>query len=181
MIVSTEKSRSCNWYTPQWILDLASDILGCIDLDPCSNPQKSVPAKQHFVWPEQDGLKLHWNADTVFCNPPYGRGHLKNWCEKMVRDWESIRFKKGLLLIPAKLSEIWWQDNLHQFPVLFLRGRVKFVNEFGVSDPATFGSALVYFPEFARKDQGFTEDIKRFRTKGEKWGRVYIPGKYSGL
>ena len=68
-IVRTSSRSSDERYTPQWVLDLAVEILGGIDLDPCADPRKRVPATSHFT-PEMDGLEQAWSG-RVFLNPPF--------------------------------------------------------------------------------------------------------------
>ena len=57
------------WLTPPHIIQ----ALGPFDLDPCCPP--TMPwrtAKQMVHWPN-DGLKVDWTGQRVWCNPPYGR------------------------------------------------------------------------------------------------------------
>ena len=67
--VST-RGTSDDAYTPDWVLDIVKRALGgIIDLDPCSDPQRRVPARRHFTLAD-DGLSEPWHG-TVFVNPPY--------------------------------------------------------------------------------------------------------------
>jgi hypothetical protein len=60
-------------YTPntkeQPILDLVVEVLGEIDLDPCANEAKTVPATEHWTIAD-DSLGGPWEGKT-FLNPPY--------------------------------------------------------------------------------------------------------------
>ncbi len=60
-------------YTPnteeQPVITLVENVLGGIDLDPCSPPVPTVPAKKHFT-EEDNCLIQEWNG-RVFLNPPY--------------------------------------------------------------------------------------------------------------
>lgn len=62
-------------YTPdtkeQPIITLVKEMLGGIDLDPCSNSKRffNVPAKNHYTI-EDNSLGKRWSG-TVFLNPPY--------------------------------------------------------------------------------------------------------------
>ena len=42
-------------YTPSWVLERVEKALNGIDLDPCADPRKRVPAKQHLT-KEDDAL-----------------------------------------------------------------------------------------------------------------------------
>jgi hypothetical protein len=60
-------------YTPntpeQPILDLVVKVMGSIDLDPCANEAKTVPAAKHFTATD-NGLNRRWDG-KIFLNPPY--------------------------------------------------------------------------------------------------------------
>ena len=42
-------------YSPNWLIQLAIDVMGGIDLDPCADPDRRVPASNHFT-KDQNGL-----------------------------------------------------------------------------------------------------------------------------
>ena len=64
------RGTSDDAYTPEWVLDLAKRALGgVIDLDPCADPERRVPARRHFTLAD-DGLSEPWHG-TVWLNPPY--------------------------------------------------------------------------------------------------------------
>jgi hypothetical protein len=132
-------SDSPEWYTPH---DLTADIatfLGEIDLDPCAEPERSVPAKRHIVGLEgQDGLAEPW-AGRVFVNPPYGRG-IKRWVEKALGDPD---ITECVLLVPARTDTSWFQP-CFAHTVCFIRGRLRFRTPDGRYDNAPFPNALVY-------------------------------------
>lgn len=62
-------------YTPAIEVARVKQYLGIIGLDPCANPQKSVPAVNHIT-EAQDCLLTDWRPllagyPTVFLNPPF--------------------------------------------------------------------------------------------------------------
>ena len=63
-------------FTPFWVLDLVVEVMGGIDLDPCADPRKRVPATRHFT-KEDDGLEQNWSG-RVFLNPPFFLGAAPN-------------------------------------------------------------------------------------------------------
>lgn len=67
-------SDAIDWTTPKFIVDLAHELWGGIDLDPCSNAGSIVGAKHTFTLPDQDGLKERWalRGTTCFVNSPFG-------------------------------------------------------------------------------------------------------------
>ena len=57
-------SSSDERYTPQWVLDIAVKLMGGIDLDPCADPRRRVPAALHYT-KEQDGLSMGWGRASL--------------------------------------------------------------------------------------------------------------------
>lgn len=152
-------------YTPGSILDLVVEVMGKIDLDPCSNSKEdpAVPAINHYTV-EDDGLELPWNG-TVYMNPPYGR-IIGDWVEKLVSEFETGNTTEAIALVPARVDTEWW-NNLtscsRTIPlVCFVRGRLTFINN---DNPAPFPSALVYLGD------NRTEFYAAFSTIGKIWAQ----------
>jgi hypothetical protein len=130
--------------TPSYILEPVRMALGgTIELDPCTTPDNPVGATR-FYTPPQDGSLEPWDAETIFCNPPYCQAR-KKWMRKCLD--AGLNGSTVILLIPAHTDTepfhlvAEWADS-----VLFLKGRVRF----GVPRPsgmgnlaATHGSALI--------------------------------------
>lgn len=134
--------------TPDEIIALSSLILGGIDLDPCSDAGKNVPAKEHFTFAD-DGLNLDWTIDgkatLVYMNPPYSEA--RKWVEKLVYEDSQGRIVRAIALLPARPDTQWFRA-LRDFPVCFIKGRLTFK---GQRDPAPFPSCLFYVgPEEAK-------------------------------
>ena len=86
---------------------------------------------------------------SVFVNPPYGR-ELHKWVEKSY--FESMKPNTVVvMLIPSRTDTKYWHDfilNNHAFEVRFIKGRVHFTNEDGLSgDCAPFPSAIIIFKD----------------------------------
>jgi site-specific DNA-methyltransferase (adenine-specific) len=77
-------------------------------------------------------------------NPPYGR-EIKHWVEKAYR--ESLKGAVVVCLIPARTDTIYWHKYIFPFAkdIRFLKGRLKFVKDGKIGDPAPFPSAVVIF------------------------------------
>lgn len=138
-------SASVEWYTPDAVLAAVAAFLGdaadgLIDLDPCAEPTRRVPARTHLVGAEgMDGLAASW-AGTVFVNPPYGAG-IAAWTTKFATD---PALAEGVLLLPAR-TETRAFAPLFAFPICFVRGRMRFLRGDGSrAVGAPFPSALVY-------------------------------------
>lgn len=137
-------SETPEHYTPEHILSMVIEVMGRIDLDPCSNSKTDphVPATYHYT-AEDDGLALPW-CGSVFLNPPYGRV-IGEWVTKLVGEFETGEVAQAIALVPARTDTAWW-DKLtscgRTIPlVCFVQGRLTFI---GNDDPAPFPSALIY-------------------------------------
>jgi phage N-6-adenine-methyltransferase len=130
-------SDSSEWYTPPHVLAMVEEALGAIDLDPCADPGKSVPASAHLTR-EDDGLGVEW-AGRVYMNPPYGT-EIGAWVEKLATSYESGDVTAAVALVPARTDTAWFH-RLRDYPRLFVRGRLRFS---GHDNSAPFPSAAFY-------------------------------------
>ena len=130
-------SASPEWYTPPDIFQLANDVLGSVDLDPCWHPESPVEASTTYTEAD-DGLSKPWSG-RVYLNPPYGRV-INSWIEKLVESYRQGRVSEAIVLVPARVDTAWFQ-RLDAFPRCFISGRLTFSN---ASSPAPFPSAVIY-------------------------------------
>ncbi|MBD2653114.1 hypothetical protein H6G45_06355 [Synechocystis sp. FACHB-383] len=140
-------------YTPntkdQPILDLVVEVLGVIDLDPCANEAKTVPAKNHFTR-DDDSLSCPWQGKT-FLNPPYSKPlpFLKKLCIGLDLELvpEAIALLKsgtvhnkgtGALIEQYATAICFWGAGKNR--------RIGFINQHGEQKlAADFDCVLVYF------------------------------------
>jgi DNA N-6-adenine-methyltransferase (Dam) len=64
--------NSRDWCTPIKYVQAVREVLGEIDLDPCSNEWSHVGAGTEWKLPHDDGLKHDWRFSSIYVNPPYG-------------------------------------------------------------------------------------------------------------
>lgn len=135
-------SKTDDWFTPLAIIRRVQNVLGYIDLDPCSDEAKTIPARTHFT-KEDDGLSRHWRG-TVFMNPPYGRGNvIPRWLNKFMTEFMTEFMSEGIMLVPARTETRWFRDVLWNADALcFWYGRIQFGNS---TINAPFPSVLGYF------------------------------------
>lgn len=74
-----------------------SQTYGGIDLDPCADPLKRVPAALHYT-KEQDGLSMAWSG-RVYLNPPYSRATA--WFKHLSLYVEAGAVPEALVLVPV--------------------------------------------------------------------------------
>lgn len=129
-------NASVDWYTPEWIFN---DLGLVFDLDPCQ-PEQGVawiPAKKFYSL-KDDGLKQAWHG-LVWLNPPYGN-LTGAWLEKM------HYHRNGIALVFSRTDCRWFHDYVaNADAILFMKGRVRFVDGLGVTsgNGAGSGSMLV--------------------------------------
>lgn len=134
-------SATPEWYTPQHVVNKVIEVFGAINLDPCSNSNNpdlaNVPADAY--WTQADnGLAQPWHG-RVYMNPPYG-DEIGVWVARFVQAYTSGEILEGIALLPARTDTAWFQPLL-DYPVCFVRGRLKFS---GSINSAPFPSAIVY-------------------------------------
>ncbi|NJL06354.1 MAG: hypothetical protein HC911_15895 [Chloroflexaceae bacterium] len=161
-------STSNEWYTPPHILDRAWRVLGGIDLDPasCAEANAQVQAARYFT-SKDDGLAHDWHG-RVWLNPPYGRGRANHaaFVGKLLTEYRVGRVQAACVLVRSATSEAWFQP-LWQFPICFVRGRVRFLSP---SDGAaragnTHGTAIA----------GVGVDRDRFIAEFAPLGAIFLP------
>jgi len=136
----SEHHKRQRWLTPDYILGPVRDLLGGIGLDPCTELDNPTGAKRFYA-PPQDGAELPWNAETVFCNPPYGEAR-NRWVSRCIVEG---KWRRVVLLMPSHTdTRISQRAMTEATSVLFLRGRVKFgiPRANGRQEAASHGSAL---------------------------------------
>jgi hypothetical protein len=124
-------NQNVDWYTPPWVFQ----ALGLqFDLDPCQpeNGVPWIPAQRKYTLLD-DGLASPWSG-RVWLNPPYGK-HTGAWLAKM------HNHRNGVALVFSRTDCAWFHESIaFADAILFLRGRVKFVDGLGVSSGGGAGS-----------------------------------------
>lgn len=143
MNITTQKtmfsSKTGDWATPQDFFDKLNWRFGGFTLDPCASPYNTKCA--NFYTKAEDGLTKNWEGETVFVNPPYGRG-IDRWISKAYREGLKER-TRVVMLIPARTDTRYWHDYVMRAKEIhFIKGRLKFGDS---KNSAPFPSAVVVF------------------------------------
>lgn len=131
------------WNTPPEIIKSVIEVLGNIDLDPCSNSDitPNIPADMHYTKGD-DGLGRPWMGN-VYMNPPYGRDII-DWIKKVVYEYEYGDVSEAIVLVPARTDTKWFKI-INEYPFCLIEGRLKFS---GSKNSATFPSVVFYLGEY---------------------------------
>lgn len=130
-------SRTDLWATPPSFFNRLNEEFN-FTLDACASAD-NAKCDRYFTT-EDDGLAQDWGRETVWVNPPYGRGVTGRWVEKAFR--ASQLGALVVMLLPARTDTRWWHDWALKGEVRFVRGRLRFGNALA---PAPFPSAVVVF------------------------------------
>jgi hypothetical protein len=156
-------SESNEWYTPGYVIDLARQVMGDIDLDPASSREANLTVKAGEIFSEEtNGLVQSWFG-RVWLNPPYGDDAGK-FVNKLVEEYELGHVDEALLLVAARTDTQWFR-RLRKYPRCFLFGRIKFIDGLTgkAAESAGFPSMAVYFGD----------DLPKFAQVFKEFGDVY--------
>lgn len=137
-------SDTPEWYTPKHVVAAVSAAMGGIDLDPCADVGKGIPAAAHFT-ADDDGLSQPWRG-RVYMNPPYGRT-IGQWVDKLAEEFEYGNIAEAIALVPARTDTSWWA-HLPASMVCFVTGRLSFSDH---ENAAPFPSAACYLGPNGRR------------------------------
>lgn len=142
---------SCNedWETPQRLFEQLDERFR-FTLDPCST-HDNAKCDRHYT-KEEDGLAQSWAGESVFCNPPYGRG-MAAWVRKCA---EESRHANVSLLVPARTDTRWFWSYVAPYArVEFIQGRLRYELGGVPLNSSPFPSMLCIYgerPNIARYD-----------------------------
>lgn len=126
-----------DWETPQDLFDKLDDEF-LFTLDVCAKPENSKCKR--FFSKEQNGLNQDWGNDTVWCNPPYGKG-IENWIKRCYE--HSMGGGTAVMLLPARTDTRWFHNYiLGKAEIRFCKGRLRFN---GCKSSAPFPSIIVIY------------------------------------
>lgn len=125
------------WATPQDFFDSLNDEFH-FELDACAVPENAKC--ERYITPDMDGLTQDWDANSIWCNPPYGR-EVGKWVAKAAR--EAMEGKTVVMLLPARTDTRWFHQYIyHKAEIRFIPGRLRFG---GAKNVAPFPSMVVIF------------------------------------
>lgn len=125
-----DKLNSNECYTPGVWVEFAKDVFqGEIDLDVASSDlaNEVVKARRFFTW-ESDTFNQPFEADNLFCNPPFEATLIKKFAAKMVSD--RYLYHQAIFLCNASVNSAWNQSLQQCCDALLLPSeRIQFWSE----------------------------------------------------
>lgn len=146
-------SGNNEWYTPAEFIEAAVDVMGCIDLDPASNPiaNKVVKADKYYT-AEDNGLDKTWSGN-VWLNPPYASDLIGKFADKLISEREN--YTQAIVLVNNATETEWFNKIVSiASAVCFPKSRVKFYMPDGKTGAPLQGQAVLYIGE---KPKEFTD------------------------
>lgn len=146
-------SGNNEWYTPAEFIEAAVDVMGCIDLDPASNPiaNKVVKADKYYT-AEDNGLDKTWSGN-VWLNPPYASDLIGKFADKLI--FERENYTQAIVLVNNATETEWFNKIVSiASAVCFPKSRVKFYMPDGKTGAPLQGQAVLYIGE---KPKEFTD------------------------
>jgi phage N-6-adenine-methyltransferase len=155
-----QASGQNEWYTPAEYIEAAREAMGDIDLDPASIAQANeVVRAERFYSLEEDGLTQEW-AGRIWMNPPYSKGLIDAFMEKMAQDYQAGRLAAATILVNNATETKWFQTVLkHVSAVCFPTGRVRFWGPDGETGAPLQGQAVLYLGDDASQFASAFENI----------------------
>jgi phage N-6-adenine-methyltransferase len=137
-------SKKQDWGTPLHAFEYFNERFK-FQLDAAATAENALCSR--FITPEQDALAVPWEAQTVWLNPPYGRG-IGAWMQKA---YEEGRTGKTVgVLAFARTDTAWWHDYaMRALSIYLIRGRLKFIGDDGEpGNSATAPSCFIVFGKY---------------------------------
>ncbi|WP_170845487.1 DNA N-6-adenine-methyltransferase [Halorientalis persicus] len=135
--------------TPRWLARRLSDAVGGFDLDPATRSEtEPFPIAEHRFTPADNGLKQDWFG-AVYVNPPFERGVIDEWAEKIHTEANRESVQLIVCLIASTgLSADWFEEHIADADYLCaLNQRLSFSNTSGSSPFAPLLAAFGAVPD----------------------------------
>lgn len=178
---NVKSSKSDRWYTPEWIIKLAKDVMGQIDIDPCSDESaNSRVGARHFLTDYHQNWGQSFRPLSAFVNPPGGKTENRSnqglvWAHG-IEQIEAGNLKEMFFLafsVEGLQVTQRYDKPMGAYPTLHPPKRLPFID--GATGEPVKGnlgaSALIYVP-------GTVDNSDRFLALGSKFGSLQVPASW---
>lgn len=153
-------NKNNEWYTPDFVLDRAREVLGCIDLDPATAEiaNERVQADDFFT-EEDNGLDKEWFGN-VWCNPPYSASLIKKFTKKCLDQYNNNKNISSIIILTNSGTDTQWNLPLQEGVQVYTNGRISFLQPDGTEKgKGGRGQCFTYFGDEPKKFiEVFTRD-----------------------
>jgi hypothetical protein len=158
-------SRSDQWFTPHYIIDMVHEVIGKPDLDPASDARANeyIQAKR-FINAEENALVSVWAKQpvSVYINSPGGKLGNKSLTALFWQKLMNLR-ADGLLseaiFMGFSLEHLAVTQSctysICNFPIVIPRRRIRFVSPEGDYNSPTHSNVICYIPGIENNTQTF--------------------------
>lgn len=152
-------NKNDEWYTPQYIIDLARKVMGSIDLDPASSEIANRIVQADLYLTKEDNSLLHPWKGKVWCNPPYSAALIKKFTAKVLEEVENGNVDEIIVLTNSG-TDTQWNKPLQKGTQVYTNGRISFLQPDGSEKgKGGRGQCFTYFGNNPRKFiEVFTQD-----------------------
>jgi hypothetical protein len=156
-------SGNSEWYTPQVYVSAARDVMGGIDIDPCScEDANRVVKATTFFDEQQDGFAQEWRG-RLYTNPPYGEGTIEKFSDKLIGELTAQRVTQAIVLVNNCTETKWFQRLLQASSnVCFPLGRISFWSVDRPSKNPLQGQAFLHFCSDSQDGTKFLSVFNKF-------------------
>lgn len=153
---SEPQRDSDSWFTPRSYIDLVTQTIGSIDLDPFSSKQANELIQATRFFDEQtNAFEQTWfeTAGTVFMNPPYSRQLINASIALFLQHWNTGKITEGIVLVNNATETKWFQALLEEASsICLVSKRIAFENRDGKHVSGnTRGQVFLYFGSHVSK------------------------------
>lgn len=156
----THNSGENEWYTPVEFIHAAHEVLGDIDLDPCSSARANevINASRYFTI-DDDGLSCKWEG-RVWMNPPYSSSFVEPFTRKLAEHYKAGDVTEAIVLVNNATETAWFQSLASKSAALcFPAGRIKYWGPNREINQPLQGQAMFYLGKQTSK---FETIFRRF-------------------
>ena len=152
------------WFTPLNILNHARQVIGPFQLDPYSSKKANKIVKADAIYTREDPAPYKWKkANSVWINPPYGRGIFSESIQNFLRNYKTGRINNIIALV-NNVTETKAGQSLMSCAttICFPAGRISFYNTDGKATSGnTRGQMILLFTDSTDKINTFTNEFEK--------------------
>ncbi len=149
MTTRINKENDRDYYgTPKKYVDMASKVMGGIELDPASCHE----ANERFIkawrfWDEEaNGLEQSWESESLWLNPPYSRTGCRDFAFKFRDECELGNIKQSIVLVNSATGTQAFRaffDN--SIAICFCNKRIQFLDPSGNRSQSSNSKEQLFF------------------------------------